>query len=199
MSSFKVQNIWAVGRNYIDHAKELGNEVPQEPMIFLKAGSSIVKNHEEIILPDFSKKIDYEVELAFQFNEQLKLDKATIAIDLTARDIQKKLCSKGHPWSLAKSFKHSCPIGPFIPLSDLNEARTFSFLLKINGKICQNGNASAMIFPIDFLANYVLEKFPVVAGDILLTGTPAGIGQVHSGDLLEAEIIGKVKAQWKIK
>ena len=114
-----IQNIWCVGRNYAEHAKELGNAVPnsatEEPMIFLKAGSTVVMNDGRFALPKFSQDIHHECEVAYKFDQHLQLTEMTLALDLTARDVQAKLKTAGHPWTLAKSFKASCPIGPFVP------------------------------------------------------------------------------------
>src|SRR3989338_8387796 len=105
-----IRNIWSIGRNYAEHAKELGNEVPAEPLIFLKAGSSAVLNSADFSLPSWATDIHHEVELALQFNDQLEISKAAVALDLTERTLQSKLKAKGSPWTLAKSFTNSCPV-----------------------------------------------------------------------------------------
>lgn len=189
-----IQNIWAVGRNYVEHAKELGNSVPTEPMIFLKAGSSVVKNGATFKLPSFSSDIHHEVEIAYRFNDEFRFDEMTIALDLTAREVQSKLKAAGHPWTLAKSFKDSCPIGPFVKSS----LEKLSFSLEVNGEIRQSGQTSDMIHSAEQLRLYVLERFPVVPGDLLLTGTPKGVSLLRSGDTLKASIDGHITASWKI-
>src|SRR5207253_2770887 len=108
-----IRNIWAIGRNYAEHAKELGNEVPSEPLIFLKAGSTAVFNTVEFAIPTWATDVHHEVELALKFNDQLKIDKAAVALDLTERSLQQKLKAKGSPWTLAKSFTNSCPLSDF--------------------------------------------------------------------------------------
>ena len=194
-----IQNIWAVGRNYADHAKELGNEVPSEPMLFLKAGSSATLAAKEIHLPEWATEIHHEVELALQFDENLQIEEACIALDLTERNKQNQLKSKGHPWTLAKSFKESCPLSGFFAVSDLEELRNLEIILKINGEIRQKGHTSQMIFGYEKLIDFVRQHFPVVPGDLLLTGTPAGVGPIRRGDVLEAEIVGKIKHTWNVR
>lgn len=194
-----IQNIWAVGRNYADHAKELGNEVPTEPMIFLKAGSSATLGANEIHLPDWAKDVHHEVELALRFDENLQINEACIALDLTERTKQNQLKSKGHPWTLAKSFKESCPLSNFFPVADLDELKNLNITLKVNGNIRQNGNTSQMIFELEQLITYVKKHFPVVAGDLLLTGTPSGVGPITHGEILEAQLGEKMKHSWKVR
>ncbi|UXR65500.1 fumarylacetoacetate hydrolase family protein [Bdellovibrio bacteriovorus] len=194
-----IQNIWAVGRNYADHAKELGNDVPAEPMLFLKAGSSATLAAKEIHLPEWAGEIHHEVELALQFDENLQIDEACIALDLTERNKQNQLKSKGHPWTLAKSFKQSCPLSSFFAVGDLEELKNLEIILKINGEIRQKGNTAHMIFGYEKLIDFVRQHFPVVPGDLLLTGTPAGVGPIRSGDILEAEITGKTKHTWIVR
>ncbi len=194
-----IQNIWAVGRNYADHAKELGNEVPSEPMIFLKAGSTATLGAKEVILPTWTQDVHHEVELALQFNENLEIDDACIALDLTERARQNQLKSKGHPWTLAKSFTGSCPLSGFFPVGDLAELKDLEIILKVNGAPRQSGRTSQMIFSLEKLIAYVRKHFPVQPGDLLLTGTPAGVGPIRSGDILEAEIKGKTKHTWIVR
>lgn len=194
-----IQNIWAVGRNYADHAKELGNEVPSEPMLFLKAGSSATLSAKEIHLPGWASEIHHEVELALQFSENLQIEAACIALDLTERNKQNQLKAKGHPWTLAKSFRESCPLSPFFAVEDLEELKSLEITLKINGEIRQKGNTSQMIFDFQRLLEFVRLHFPVVPGDLLLTGTPSGVGPLRVGDLVEAEIAGKMKHNWIVK
>lgn len=194
-----IQNIWAVGRNYADHAKELGNEVPSEPMLFLKAGSSATLAAKEIHLPEWATEIHHEVELALQFDENLQIDEACIALDLTERNKQNQLKSKGHPWTLAKSFKESCPLSSFFAVGDLEDLKNLEIILKINGEIRQKGNTAQMIFGYEKLIDFVRLHFPVIPGDLLLTGTPAGVGPIRRGDVLEAEIVGKIKHIWNVR
>lgn len=191
-----VRNIWAVGRNYKSHAEELGNEVPSEPLIFLKAGSCILEADERVVLPEGVGDINYEVELGLQFGESLRVERACLALDLTARELQGKLKSKGHPWTKAKSFKNACPIGPFFSVASLLELEGFSFSLSKNGEVVQEGNTSRMIFSLDYMTDYVRAYYPVCAGDILLTGTPAGVGLVEKGDFLSGRGDGGYEVEW---
>ncbi|WII73824.1 fumarylacetoacetate hydrolase family protein [Bdellovibrio sp. 22V] len=193
-----IQNVWAVGRNYAEHAKELGNEVPTEPLIFLKAGSCVTLASKELHLPAWKNELHHEVELALRFDENLQIDEACIALDLTDRDKQNQLKAKGQPWTLAKSFKESCPISNFFPVNDLEELKNLEIILKINGDLRQKGHTSQMIFPLEQLIEFVRHHFPVIPGDLLLTGTPSGVGPFKKGDLLEAEIPGKAKHTWKV-
>jgi acylpyruvate hydrolase len=194
-----IRNIWAIGRNYADHAKELGNQVPQaagDPMVFLKAGTSLCMN-EEFQLPTFSKNVHFETELVLKFGTDLEFSDFTLGMDLTARDAQDKAKAAGQPWTLAKSFKNACLLGEFLPLSEAGNLQALTFTLKINGEMRQSGNTKDMIHPIEKIRRYIVENFPVVPGDIVMTGTPAGVAQLHAGDQLEAEIPGVLKAQWR--
>ena len=141
-----IQNIWAVGRNYAEHAKELGNSIPTEPLIFLKAGSCATFSAKELHLPAGIEEVHHEVELALRFDENLQIESACIALDLTQRDLQNKLKAQGHPWTLAKSFKEACPLSPFFPVSDLDELVDLEISLKINGELRQQGRTSQMLF-----------------------------------------------------
>lgn len=194
-----IQNIWAVGRNYAEHAKELGNAVPESPMIFLKAGSSLVSDGGRFALPKFSQDIHHECEVAFKFDQLLQFSEMTVALDLTARDVQTKLKTAGHPWTLAKSFKASCPIGAFVKAPAPGEWQNLKFTFKVNGEIRQSGHTADMIHSVETLRKYVIEHFPVVPGDLLLTGTPKGVGLLKHGDRLEAEIAGFCKGSWNIE
>ncbi len=190
------QNIWAVGRNYQEHAKELGNTVPKEPMIFLKAGSCVVTEDREIRLPSFSKDVHHEVEIAIKVDQRLRPKQITLAIDFTARDIQNQLKAAGLPWTLAKSFKDACALGKWI---DIAEWTDVEFSLKVNGDTRQRGNTKNMVFSVDTLVEYISSRFPILPGDVVLTGTPSGVARVMPGDVLEAEIVGKLQSKWTIK
>lgn len=193
-----IRNIWAIGRNYAEHAKELGNEVPTEPLIFLKAGSTAVMNSSEFAIPAWATDVHHEVELALLFNDQLKVHKAAVALDLTERTLQSKLKAKGSPWTLAKSFTDSCPLSDFFEVRSLEELKHLDISLTVNGDIRQKGNTSQMIFSLEKQIDYVLAHFPVCPGDVLLTGTPSGIAALKRGDKLVAEIHGKVQKRWNV-
>jgi 2-keto-4-pentenoate hydratase/2-oxohepta-3-ene-1,7-dioic acid hydratase in catechol pathway len=191
-------NIWCVGRNYADHAKELGNQVPSEPMIFLKAGSCcVLGDGASLRWPSALGPIHFETELAIQFDAHLRLSHAAVALDFTARETQNKLKAQGHPWTLAKSFHHACGIGPLAPLTDLATLqKTGELKLWVNGELRQHGHFSDMVFTVQQLAEYVCANFPVRPGDLLLTGTPAGVAPLQPGDQLRAEVAGFPQAHW---
>ena len=193
-----IRNIWAIGRNYADHAKELGNSVPAAPMVFLKAGSTAVFSG-EIILPTWTQDVHHEVELGLIFDDTLEISRACLALDLTERKRQGEAKSQGAPWTLAKSFTGSCPLSAPFLFSDLNELQNLDLELKINGEIRQKGNTRDMIFPITTLIDYVRNHFPVCPGDLLLTGTPSGVGPLLRGEFVEAQIPGKISHRWLVK
>lgn len=185
-------NIWAVGRNYSDHAKEMGSTVPSKPMIFLKAGSTVVSD-DRVSLWRGSQDIHHEIEIALRFGTgtgaDLTFDAVALALDLTARDLQAKLKADGHPWTLAKSFIASCPMGPTLPLGpypNTAEVPEFEFEFSVNGQVRQHGHTKDMVFGFEALRRYCLECFPVKPGDWLLTGTPSGVGRLTPGDRGEA-------------
>jgi 2-keto-4-pentenoate hydratase/2-oxohepta-3-ene-1,7-dioic acid hydratase in catechol pathway len=197
-----IRNIWAVGRNYGAHAKELSNPVPNadsEPMIFLKAGTSIVANGENIRLPKFSNDIHHECEVAFRFGPGLQFSEVTIALDLTARDVQNRLKQAQHPWTLAKSFRDSCPIGPLKPIKPGTDLQNLKFQLRVNGELRQSGSTSEMIHSVENLRQYIVENFPVEVGDLLLTGTPSGVAALKPGDQIDAELLDIVQARWQVQ
>ena len=191
-------NFWCVGRNYADHAKELGHAVPSEPMIFLKAGSCLVEGP-EIRLPAWPGEIHHELEIALQFSTSLNFAKMALALDLTDRVAQNRLKEKGQPWTLAKSFRGACPLSPAVPFRD---PRALHLQLLVNGQIRQDGLGKDMIFDAATLKSFVLERFPVVPGDWLLTGTPAGVGALKPGDRLEASLSEKetriLQTEWHV-
>lgn len=187
----KPRNIWAVGRNYGAHAKEMGAAVPTTPMIFLKSGDTATSEG-YVDLPKFSRDVHHEVEIAMRFGSRLDghghllFESLALALDLTARDIQAELKALSHPWTLAKSFIQSCPISQFIPVPD--KLPTFDFELKVNGSLRQRGSSRDMIFDFETLRRYVQDRFPVQPGDLLLTGTPEGVAKLSSGDVATAAL-----------
>lgn len=194
-----IRNIWAVGRNYAEHAKELGNEVPTTPLFFLKAGSTASLSADKIILPSWSEDIHHEVELALQFNDQLEVSTACLALDLTERKKQNELKAKGQPWTLAKSFSGSCPLSDFFPVEDLAELQDLALVLTVNSEVRQKSRTSQMLFTLPQLIDFARQHFPVCPGDLLLTGTPPGVGPIKAGDVLKAEITGKISHQWVVQ
>jgi 2-keto-4-pentenoate hydratase/2-oxohepta-3-ene-1,7-dioic acid hydratase in catechol pathway len=194
-----IRNIWAVGRNYADHAKELGNEVPTTPLFFLKAGSSATVYSSEITLPWWTEEVHHEVELALKFNSSLGVVEGAVALDLTERKIQAAAKKAGQPWTLAKSFDGACPVSAFFSVHDLTSLKDVRLRLWVNEELRQEGRTSQMVFPVPQLLEYVIAHYPVCAGDLLLTGTPAGVGSLQAGDRVKAEIEGLITHQWTVK
>lgn len=190
--------ILCVGRNYADHIRELNNEQPDDPVIFLKPETAIPLKNEPFFYPDFSKDVHFEVEILVKVNRVGKnidekfahkyYDEIGVGIDFTARDVQSKLKAKGLPWELAKAFNGSAPISPFVPKTDFPDLNNINFRLDQNGETRQQGNTSLMLFKIDYLISFVSRYFLLQKGDILFTGTPKGVGPVQPGDMLTAYI-----------
>ncbi|MEA1877684.1 MAG: fumarylacetoacetate hydrolase family protein [Bacteroidota bacterium] len=201
--------IIAIGRNYVDHAKELNNPVPSEPVVFLMPDTSILSNNKPFFYPDFSDNIHYELEIVLKINRVGKniqakfahryFDEITVGIDFTARDLQKKAKEKGLPWEKAKAFDGSAPIGEFISLNKLKNPKEIDFSLDINSNRVQTGNTKEMIFSFSELIAYVSRFFSLKMGDLIFTGTPAGVGPVKIGDRLEAAIEGQLLLDFQIK
>jgi len=193
-----IRNIWAVGRNYADHAKELGNAVPTQPLIFLKAGSSASIGASSFLLHAGAIEIHHEIELALHFDAHLEVTSAFVALDLTDRPTQLELKGRGEPWTLAKSFKGSCPMSPAFKVGSLSELADLELNLVVNGEKRQLGRTSQMIFGLEALVAFVKEHFPLCPGDVLLTGTPSGVGPLRRGDHVLAEITGKIRHEWSV-
>lgn len=174
--------IWCVGRNYAEHAQELGNEVPEKPVVFLKPASSVVLSGGTLRLPPDSKRVDHEVELVVARAADGS-PRAAVGIDFTARDIQSELKKKGLPWTLAKGRRGFAALGPFGPMR-LPSALTLS----VNGALKQNGTTADMLFGPEKLLSWLDETYGLGPGDIVFTGTPAGVGPVAPGDRLEAAL-----------
>ncbi len=193
--------IICVGRNYIDHAKELNNPVPTEPVLFMKPSTALLINQRPFFYPDFSKNIHYELELVIQINKNGKsidpkfaheyYDKIGLGIDFTARDIQDRCKEKGLPWELAKAFDYSAVLSPLISIQDLKDQSNIAFELKKNNHIVQSGSSKDMIFNFDSIISYASRFFKLLKGDLIYTGTPAGVGPVQIGDTLEGYLEGK--------
>lgn len=191
-----IRNIWCLGRSYADHAKELGNEVPNSPLVFLKAGSCVVTPGNKITLPNTSDEIHHEVEMALLLNDNLEVSHYSVAIDLTNRTEQSRLKEKGHAWTLAKSFKGACPLGEWQELTTEN-LDDLELSLKVNGENRQKGSTSLLLIKVDKIVEYIKSNFPVCPGDVILTGTPKGVAAIVSGDKLEAQI-GKYITSWNV-
>jgi acylpyruvate hydrolase len=201
--------ILAVGRNYADHIKELGNERNEEPVIFSKPDTALLKNNAPFYYPDFSNNIHYEVELILRIGREGKnidakfahkyFDGIGVGIDFTARDLQQKAKEKGLPWTLAKGFNGSAPVSEFLPLSDFTDLGNINFNLLINGEERQKGNSSQMIFSFNEIISYISGFILLKKGDIIFTGTPEGVGKINLGDKLEAFIENKKLLEVEIK
>ena len=201
--------IICIGRNYSKHIDELQNEKPDSPVIFLKPDSAILLKNQPFFIPPFSNDIHYEVEVLVKINKVGKYidekfahkyyDEIGLGIDFTARDIQDKCKEKGLPWEKAKAFDGSAVIGEFIPKEDLGDLNNLEFSLQKNNVLVQNGNTNAMLWKIDELIAYVSQFFTLKKGDVLFTGTPAGVGRVSENDILVGRINEKEMFSIKIK
>ena len=188
--------IFAVGRNYAEHAKELGNSVPTEPIIFMKPETAVLKNNAPFYYPYFSQNIHFEVELLIKISKEGKnitprfahkyFSEIGIGIDFTARDLQDKAKANGLPWDIAKGFNGSAPMSDFLPLSSIADVNNIDFGISLNGVQMQKGNSNQMIFDFSHLVAYISKFFTLKKGDVIFTGTPAGVGAVAVGDVLEA-------------
>lgn len=194
-----IRNIWAVGRNYSDHAKELGNQVPSEPLFFLKAGSCASVNSTEIELPYWCEEVHHEVELALKLGSHLQVVEAAVCLDLTERKRQTEAKNKGLPWTLAKSFHNACAVSPFFMVRKLQDLEDLPIRLWVNDQLRQDGRTSQMIFGLEQILEYAKTHFPLCQGDLILTGTPAGVGPILPGDRVKAEIYGEITHQWLVK
>jgi 2-keto-4-pentenoate hydratase/2-oxohepta-3-ene-1,7-dioic acid hydratase in catechol pathway len=187
--------IVCVGRNYAEHAKELGNPMPKEPLIFLKPASAVIGDGEAIVLPPQSQRVEHESEIAVVIGARLTrvsesqalrgVAGITCANDVTARDLQK---SDGQ-WTRAKGFDTFCPVGPrVVPLKDIGDLTKLEVRCRVNGQVRQQGRASDMAFPIPMVLSYISHIMTLEPGDLVLTGTPAGIGPLVAGDVVEVEV-----------
>lgn len=202
---FPIGKILCIGRNYVDHIKELGNEAPSAPVIFMKPASSVIAKGEEVVIPAYSDNCHHEAELALLVGKTCKyigenaalscLAGYGVAIDLTLRDVQDGLKKKGLPWEIAKGFDTACPLSEFVPATQVSDPQNLTITMKVNGEIRQNGCTSLMIHPAAKIISYLSTIFTLEPGDVILTGTPAGVSRIVAGDRLTAEIggIGKIE------
>ncbi|NER17901.1 fumarylacetoacetate hydrolase family protein [Spongiivirga citrea] len=201
--------IICIGRNYTEHIKELANERPTDPVVFLKPDTAILIKKQPFFIPDFSDDIHYEVEILVRINKLGKhidkkfahkyYDEIGLGIDFTARDLQSKLKAKGLPWEKAKGFDGSAVIGEWLPKSNFKNVDDINFELEQNGEKVQIGNTSHMLWKIDELIEYVSKYFTLKIGDIIFTGTPAGVGRVSINDQLVGSIEGQQLFSIKVK
>lgn len=190
--------IVCIGRNYVEHIKELGNKIPDQPVIFMKPASAIIASGETIVIPPHSNDCHHEVELAVLIGKPAKnidaeqaLDHVSgyaVALDLTLRDVQSVQKEKGLPWEIAKAFDTSCPLSAFVAAEQVEDPQNLSIKLTVNGEVRQDGNTKEMMRSVAELIAAASSYFTLEAGDILLTGTPSGVGRIVSGDRLVAAI-----------
>jgi 2-keto-4-pentenoate hydratase/2-oxohepta-3-ene-1,7-dioic acid hydratase in catechol pathway len=202
--------IFAIGRNYVEHIQELNNERPDEPVIFTKPDTAILRNNEPFYLPSFSKDVHHEVELVLRISKEGKnieekfasryYDAIGVGIDFTARDLQQKAKDKGLPWDIAKGFNGSAPISnTFIHVEKFRDLKNINFKLEIDGQLRQQGNTSLMLFPFDYIISYLSKFFTLKTGDLIFTGTPKGVSAVAVGNTLSAYIENEKLLEFQVK
>ena len=200
--------IFCVGRNYSEHAKELNNEIPEAPVIFMKPPTAILKG-KDFYIPEFSSDVHYECELVYRVCKNGKhiepqfagkyIDAVTVGIDFTARDVQANQKKKGLPWEIAKAFDNSAVVGEFTPISELPDNQSIKFNMHKNATDVQIGDSVMMIYPIAELVAYLSKFFTLQQGDLIFTGTPAGVGPVAIGDVLTGFLEGTKRFEINIK
>ncbi len=201
--------IICIGRNYGEHAKELNNAIPEKPILFMKPQTALLKDNKPFFLPDWSTDMHYETELVLKVCKQGKyieekfvhkyFDEVSVGIDFTARDLQAQQKAKGLPWEIAKAFDNSAVIGEIKKISDLGKSKGFQFHLMLNGNKVQDGNTDDMIFSFENIIAYASQFFTLQVGDLIYTGTPAGVGPVSIGDRLEGYLEGQKVFDFEIK
>ena len=201
--------IICIGRNYADHISELNNERPAEPVIFLKPDSAILLKQHPFVIPEFSEDVHHEVEVLVKINKVGKYidtkfahkyyEEIGLGIDFTARDLQNKLKEKGLPWEKAKAFDGSAVISDFLSIKEFDSLENINFELKNNAQVVQSGNTKQMLWKIDEIIAYVSQYFTLKKGDIIFTGTPAGVAKVNPNDVLEGFLENKSMFKIQIK
>lgn len=201
--------IICIGRNYTAHIEELKNEKPEAPVIFLKPETALVKNNEPVFHPEFTKDLHHEVEIILRISKEGKYiqpelannyyDSIGLGIDFTARDLQSKLKEKGLPWEISKAFNQSAPVSGFLPKENFGNLENIEFKLDVNQKERQQGNTGLMLFNFTEILCYASQFFTLKVGDIIFTGTPAGVQKVEIGDHLEGYLAGNKVLDFFIK
>jgi 5-carboxymethyl-2-hydroxymuconate isomerase len=199
-NEYIIGKILCIGRNYVDHIKELGNEAPASPVVFMKPASAVIGNGESVVIPPYSQECHYEAELAVLIGlEGKNIPEAEalshvagygVAIDMTLRDVQDNLKKKGLPWEIAKGFDSSCPLSDFVPAAQVPDPQILTICLSLNDNERQNGSTGLMINSVAKIISYLSSIFTLEEGDVILTGTPAGVGRVVAGDRMYASIDG---------
>ncbi len=201
--------IICIGRNYVEHAKELNNPVPTVPVIFMKPDTAILKDNKPFYHPDFSTDIHHEIEIVLKVCKEGKhiaekfaanyYDEIGLGVDFTARDIQQKHKEKGLPWELAKAFDQSAPVSKFIPKSQFSDIYQLDFKLDVNGKTAQKGSTADLIFSFEKVIAFVSQYITLKKGDLIFTGTPEGVGKINIGDRLTAYLGDEKLLDFEIK
>jgi acylpyruvate hydrolase len=202
--------IFCIGRNYVEHIQELNNERPDDPVIFTKPDTALIRNNGSFYYPEFSKDIHHEVELVLRICKEGKnieekfaskyYDSIGVGIDFTARDLQTKAKEKGLPWDIAKGFNGSAPLSDkFIPVSEFKNLKDINFSLQIDGKLKQQGNTSLMLFSFEYIISYLSKFFTLRTGDYIFTGTPKGVSAVTVGNVLSAYIENEKLLEFEVK
>jgi len=205
---FPVGKVVCIGRNYLDHIRELGNDIPEQALLFMKPATALVSLNEPLALPASLGECHNEIEVALLIKTPIRNGDTIsltemvwgvgLGLDLTLRDLQSKLKDKGQPWERAKAFDNSCPISPFVEISEFNDINQLEFDLTVNGNIRQQGNTAKMMRKIEDLLIEITQCFTLLPGDIVLTGTPAGVGVLNSGDKLALTLANRYKFRCEI-
>lgn len=201
--------IICIGRNYADHARELGNPLPTKPVFFMKPDTALVTNNKPFFYPGFSSNIHHEVEIVVKINRVGRniatkfahryYNELGVGIDFTARDLQDEQRERGLPWEISKAFDNSAPLGSFISKEELTDPDNIAVRLDINGRTVQTGSSSDMIFSVDRIISYVSEFISLKIGDLIFTGTPAGVGPVRIGDRLQGWLDGRMLLDFYVR
>jgi 2-keto-4-pentenoate hydratase/2-oxohepta-3-ene-1,7-dioic acid hydratase in catechol pathway len=204
-----VGKLLCIGRNYAKHAAEMGSNVPDEPMVFLKPASALIRGGDAVVLPPQSQNVHHEVELvavigrggrAIDQDDALSHVAAyAVGLDMTARDIQSAAKERRHPWSVAKGFDTFAPLGPLTPADQVGDPQNLEIAVTVNGEVRQQGHTRHMIFPVAELVHYCSQIFTLAPGDLLYTGTPDGVGPVEAGDRLRATLTGCAPLQVRVE
>lgn len=201
--------IICVGRNYVEHIEELNNERPSEPLLFMKPDTALLSSEFPFVIPEFTNEVHYEVELVVKINKVGKYiepkfahkyyDQVSLGIDFTARDLQMALKEKGLPWEKAKAFDQSAVVGEFFSKEELTDLKNTTFEMTKNGTVVQQGSTAQMIWSIDELISHISKYFTLKTGDLIFTGTPAGVGRVDADDVLVGTIEGRKMFEVSVK
>lgn len=196
--------LYCIGRNYARHVAEMKSEILDEPVVFLKPRASVIFNEQSIIIPEKSKNVHHEVELVLQIGNKTdnvspesaleSVKSIAVGLDITARDLQSEAKKAGLPWALSKGFKTFAPVGNFVEYNEDVDLQNLEINVKVNGEIRQSGNTSMMLFSAAEIISYLSKNFTLLPGDLIFTGTPEGVSQIHSGDVIEASLENQLSA-----